>query len=523
MRAFLGYGAQALTNRAGGLFGGGQMMHLGGQVGSYIGTRAGSSVGRGMLGMLGMVGGGVGGTAVGGPGGAFVGSMLGTMAGMAGGLMIDRLIDRATASLERYEQRVTHVAETSAQLIVPYQDVNTNIDEMRTKYHSLAADTLQAWQGIAQHRGGNIAPAVERALRFGRAFGISPAQAADMQGRMERTVAPGMTLTDLAWAQYARPFRPGVPEITPVQFAQQALGVAEAGGLDAPAMGGSYAGRMTQFLGGMGQKFPGQQAQAFQQLNAAASTPTDPMFEMMRHRAITRLAERLPGGTITIGEGDDAEDIDLRTLRGRRKAMQMAGQSGAIMEEYARVGEEYGRGVPGLAEDFAHEVLAPTMSVFRADRLLRERRGLGPEGLRALDRRLPGGTGRQVEEDLMKALPDNFKELIRINAAMEKAFEPMARNLFDMKNFLENKVAGLMEGGNTIVREGLEAIKAIMGMGNGALTQIGTVLQNIYGVMDPTGMSGPWQPPTPAQLTAPQPPGPWLAPPDPRTGPTRTQ
>ena len=317
---------------AGSMLGGGHMMWAGGQMGGQLGRQAGSTIGRTLGPMLGMGSGLVGGTGAGGPLGGIVGTAIGTMTGMAAGLMIDRMIDRAGEAMERYEQRVRSVAETSAQLVVPYAAVNASIDEMRDKYHYLAAESLQAWQSIAQHRGGALGPSAERALRFARAFGVAPSMAGEMQGRLERTVAPGTSLTDLAWAQYSQPFRPGVPEISPVQFAQQALGVAGSGGLAAPAMSGDYAGRMTAFIGGMGQRFPGQQAQFFQQWNQAASSPTDPMFEMMRHRAITRLAQRLPGGILTIGKGDDAEQIDLRSLRGRRKAMQLAGQSGQVLE-----------------------------------------------------------------------------------------------------------------------------------------------------------------------------------------------
>ena len=512
---------------AGSMLGGGRMMWIGGQMGGQLGRQAGSTIGRTLGPMLGMGSGLVGGTGAGGPLGGIVGTALGTMTGMAAGLMIDRMIDRASEAMERYEQRVISVAETSAQLVVPYTAVNASIDAMRTKYHYLAAESLHAWQAISQHRGGPLGPSAERALRFARAFGVAPSMAGEMQGRMERTIAPGTSLTDLAWAQYAQPFRPGVPEISPVQFAQQALGVAGSGGLAAPAMSGDYAGRMTAFIGGMGQRFPGQQAQFFQQWNQAASSPTEPMFEMMRHRAITRLAERLPGGMLTIGKpGDpDAEQIDLRSLRGRRKAMQLAGQSGAILEEYARIGEEYGRGVPGLGEEFAHEVLAPGLPVFQVDRILRERRTLPPGGLATLDRPLPAGKGREVEEDLMKALPENFKQLTEINARMEKALEPLATHMFNLKNTIESKVVGAIDTGNALRQTGADAIVGAIGKTLDKLGAIGTSLDNILNTLSSWGTyltSGPTSG-DPVQQLMPRPPGPWLPPPDPSVNPQRSQ
>ena len=181
--------------------------------------------------------------------------------------------------------------------------------------------------------------------------------------------------------------------------------------------------------------------------------------------------------------------------------------------------------MPGLGEEFAHEVMAPGLPVFQVDRLLRERRTLGPGGLANLERPLPAGKGREVEEDLMKALPENFRQLAEVNARMEKALEPMARYMFDIKNSLEGKVAGAIETGNALRKEGSDAIVGAIGKALDKLGTVGTALDNIFTTLSDWNqriMQGMAPPPT-AQPFTPPTYGPWAPPPDPSVNPQRSQ
>jgi hypothetical protein len=357
------------------------------------------------------------------------------------------LIDRVRVAMERYEQRVRGVGQLSQQLILSYDQINERLNSMRDNYSLLASEGLEVMQGIT--RTVVTTPGAERgAARFARAFGVAPGVAGEMQGRFERLIAPYGPETRTPLARIAGAMvreRPGIPEISDLQFVEQALGIAGTGGYAVPQLSGDFVGRMTDFLGSLGARFPGQQANVYQQFAQGLSAPTAEPMQALRLRAVSRLADRLPGGILTVGKGKDAERIDLRTMEGIQQALELAPQSPEVMEAMAREAQEAGGGYGELERYMFRGIVTPGMGVTVGNRIYRRRGELGRTGFEALARPLPGAPKVEEEVDLrIKGTEPLYQKLIETNAALEKQLEDIGKKFVEGKLAVEKWTAELL-------------------------------------------------------------------------------
>jgi hypothetical protein len=113
------------------------------------------------------------------------------------------------------------------------------------------------------------------------------------------------------------------------------------------------------------------------------SQAPDPAVLMLRHRAIESLYQDLKAQgrptTMRIGEGPDAEEVDLGSYEGRRIAMELAAQSPVLMERYRRT----------TREEFGFD---PELEAMAFERVVGGGR-LGPRESRLLRRRAEQGGG----------------------------------------------------------------------------------------------------------------------------------
>jgi hypothetical protein len=380
-------------------------------------------------------------------GGAFLGGTLTGIAAQSISMLATPLMDRVRVAMDRYEQRLRGVGMLSQQLVQSYDSINERLDTMRENYGLLASEGLEVMQGIT--RSAISTPRAEfGAARFARAFGVAPGVAGEMQGRFERLLTPYGAETRTPLARIARamhPGRAGIPNITETQFVEQALGIAGTGGYNVPQLSGDFVGRMTDFLGSLGARFPGQQANVYQQFAQGLSAPTAEPMQALRVRAVSRLADRLPGGILTVGKGKDAERIDLRTMEGIQQALELAPQSPEVMEAMAREAQEAGGGYPELERYMFRGMVTPGMGITVGNRIYRRRGELGRRGFEELKAPIPGAPGVEKEVDLRIQQPDPlYQKLIETNAKLEGQLEDIGKKFVEGKLAIEKWTAELL-------------------------------------------------------------------------------
>lgn len=379
---------------------------------------------------------------------------LGVTAGLAllGGTAIQKSLD----AMERYEQRVKAVGILNRQLGGGFQVVNEVLDAMRENYQQLIPDTLELIQGFRET--GEVAPGtmrrtVEAATGAAVSLGLAPRLAGNLQGRFDRLFAARpdreFPLINVAQAQQRQAYR----GLTNEQFLEQVGQIGAIGGYNLPAMSMDLATRLANFIGGMGQRFMGQQANFMQEFAANVGPSGNPLTEAIRHQALAQLAADTPGGIITVGTGQDAEQLNLRRWRDRLKAIEMAPSSPQIWEAYARAGERLGRDEDETLE-MMRVALAPGMSRFAFDRMVRETRKPGGSFTalaRDLGTTVAAGGGKEVEarEFVKIRLAEDeptFKEILRLNAEMDKKLEWVGRGILDAKLATQDDINRLLDG-----------------------------------------------------------------------------
>ena len=423
---------------------------------------------------------------------------VGAVAGAAvlgGSSFLSELLD----GMGRYEQRVRAVGILNRQMAGGYREVNATLDTMRDRYKQLARETFELIEGVRET--GEVAPAaiqktVEAATGAAVALGLAPRTAGALQGRFQRVFAPrpdrDYPLVNVGMAQQ----RYGYRGLTNEQFLEQVGQIGSIGGYNLPTMSMDTATRMANFVGGMGQRFVGQQANFLQELAANVAPSGNPLTEALRHRAVARLAGETPGGILTIGAGEDAEQLNIRaSWRDRLKAMEMAPQSPQMWEAYAREGERLGMGQDETLE-MMRVALAPGMSRFAFDRLARERQKQGGSFTtmaKDLGETIATGGGKAVaQKDILTVRMSEdepfFTRLNAINATMEKGFEHMGSGLAEFKVFLQEKLVELVSSAAPLYAD----FKNVMTTLNTTLGAVQGVLETFAGTPAAPGEPAPY-------------------------------
>jgi hypothetical protein len=244
-----------------------------------------------------------------------------------------------------------------------------------------------------------------------------------------RLFAPqGATPINLEQLAEAQRLRPGLLRIDNTPFIEQILGIGATGG---PAMGPmtpDYAASWANFIGNMGTRYGGQQAQVFQQFAQGIGTPAAEPFQSIRMRAVAKLWRQLPGGILTIGpEGPDQRRLNLRTYTGYIQALEQAAASPQIQEAIAREAEVGGGGSRELADIMLWRTVFPQMSLSQATDFMRQREQT-PGGFLGMGEKLPQPqqtAARIAGTDAVYAL------LQQMAAEREARFEQIAKPIFE--------------------------------------------------------------------------------------------
>jgi hypothetical protein len=239
-----------------------------------------------------------------------------------------------TESMELYRQRAQGIIDIGMQLDLQFDKAGHTINTLRDRYQVLAHDSIAAMQAMGRVTGGFTG--IDDAVRFGVAYGITPAHAATMAGTLQ--MLSGGTNPLARAAQAARQESGGR---LPMEMGALLEGVTQVAGVGGPSASGidpAFYGRMLGLITqmGPGYRLPGAAAQFYGQFAAGVGPSADPVTRMVRQRALDRLMrerqDRGLGPQLQIG----THTVDLSTYVGRQQAMVLAAQSPEILEAYNR-------------------------------------------------------------------------------------------------------------------------------------------------------------------------------------------
>jgi hypothetical protein len=397
--------------------GGGNLRGYAASAGIALLQRHGGPVGQ-------ILGAGLTGFAYGGPPGAAIG---------AGVAAVGVAFDKGREAMDAWIARARGVSAVGQLLDQNFGAITEQVIELKDQFKILTPDALAAMEAMSRATGRLERRPLERAIGFGVAYGMAPAQAAGLAGTMQMLGAPtryGPLASVAAGARTA--FGTGGLPMRMDVLQEEAGRIAQIGGTAAAPMDPEFYGRMVGVISGMGPRYqlPGAAAGFAERLSQGLSQAPDPAVLMLRHRAIEQLyQERKAAGlptTITIGRGRNAEQVDLGSYEGRRIAMEMAGQSSLIQGAYGRTIEEFRFDPELYAQAFERMIgggrLGPRES--RAWRRTLEAGG-GPEQiLEAPGKYTPAGEAARVGErvETWKRAPEALPQLVEAarQAIMER-------------------------------------------------------------------------------------------------------
>lgn len=306
-----------------------------------------------------------------------------------------------TQSMHLYEQRARGIIDVGMRLNLQFDQTGQTIDRLRSRYAVLAHDSIEAMQTFGRYTGQGGGSALDAAVGFGAAYGISAPQAAALAGPMQQLTTGSHPLR--RFAAGAR----GPGGELPGGMAMETLleegpRMAAVGGTAAVSPSADFLGRMAGFIGGMGPRYrvPGAISGFYEQFSQGISQTQDPTTQMFRLRAIQQLgAQRQQAGLgpLTIGRGEDRETLDLNTFLGQIKALEMARQTPQIMEAYRQQALQLAGSNPQLAEIEFQRLVGSGLSPVQSGRLMRRAQAvggfeqLGQEGDIGREQRLEGG------------------------------------------------------------------------------------------------------------------------------------
>jgi hypothetical protein len=287
-----------------------------------------------------IAGGAATGFAVAGPAGAAIG---------AGVALLGEGLAKASDAAQAWQQRARGVLAVGQLLDQNFSGITTSIVRLNKEFDVLTSESVQAMDAMSRVTGRRDPEALHRAVGFGVAYGMAPAQAAGLAGTMAMLGAPSLHPLRAVAAGARNAFGTGGLPMRMDVLQEEAMRIAGIGGTAAVPMDPEYYGRIAGFVGGMGTRYqePGAAAGFAERLARGVSTAPDPATLMLRHRAIDQWVAdlRAQGRSteVTIGRGPNAELVDLTSYEGRRIAMEQAWQSPELMDQYRRISErEFG-------------------------------------------------------------------------------------------------------------------------------------------------------------------------------------
>jgi hypothetical protein len=300
--------------RGGGGRGGGGMLaqmlnqgFVGRMGGGAGGGSGGSGGGMGTMGeiLTGIIAGGIGG--IGGTVGGALGGAVGTLAGMPGigallGAQAGQLVQRGVETgMRLYEEQERGILAVGAETDQQFGRLRETIHRTRQELHSTQAETIQAMHILGQLTGQPTAGLGE-ALRTGRAYGLSAAESATVQGTLAQMTLGQPNLNTMAGI-FARARREGATFLPVSQLVHRASDVAAVGGIGAaPRTDEQIANIMASqsAIGGpLNPRFRADPAQAFAREYTGLQQPADAVGESIRAGANARILRR--GGVFHLG------------------------------------------------------------------------------------------------------------------------------------------------------------------------------------------------------------------------------
>jgi hypothetical protein len=393
--------------------------------------------------------------------------------------------------MDAYQTKARGVLQVGNLLDQQFGKIGTTVDQMRSRYHILAADSLEAMQVFGRATGGLAG--FEPAMAFSTAYGVAPTHAAAMAGSLQRLTRAGDTdpLRTIARLR-PRGIAGGV-------FAEEVTGMAGIGGTSQLPVTPEQLGNWGSFIaeiGGPGGRFsaPGAQAGFYGALAGGMAGGGDPVVQMMRMRALGRL-----GPEATIG----GRTINLRSPRG----MAMALEQGADPQVQEAMYQQ-ALSMAGGNEEVAQEIfqsLTGLRSVTESTQYFEARKKLGPGGFAARMRQKPltpeeGGPVTPGVDDRIKGQETQAgRELQRIDAQLQAALEPIGKTLVAYaSNFKDamTTVATDLEKGTGVLKALGDGVGKLNEQTTNLLLTLGTLqASSIWGQLAGLGLLGAYNAP----------------------------
>lgn len=292
---------------------------------------------------------------------------------------IGAAFDKGREAMQAWEQRARGVLAVGQLLDQNFGAITTQVVELSQEFDVLTQESLQGIEAMSRLTGRRPAPEVlRRTVGFGVAYGMTPAQAGTLAGTLEQLGYGASPMARVA-AGARNAYGTGALPMRMDVLQEEAVRVSGIGGTVAPPMDPEYYGRLVGFIGGMGARYrlPGAAADFAARLTQGLQAAQDPATLMQRFRALTQLRQRLEAQgrapTLRIGEGPDAEVVDLRSYEGQRIAMELAGQSPEVQDAYRRlIREEFGFDPELEAREFESMIGGGRLGPTEARRLRRQ-------------------------------------------------------------------------------------------------------------------------------------------------------
>lgn len=277
-----------------------------------------------------------------------LGTGLGRFAMRAGGLAIGySAYQVAQQAMETYELRALGILQIGSMLDEQYSNVRTTLKSLGDQYFITAREGVAALTTLGRTAGAQAtAPHIaERLARFGLAYGMTmPETAAHFATLSMLGATREPDLRALAAIQGEAQAR-GITRLPVSRFVQEAVGVAQVGGLGFAPMSETQLGRITAFMSEPGGRFAAHPAEAFAQYAGGLQAPAPPFFEALRWQAIAELAQRQR--YVQLGN----RRLDLQgSITDRQMAIENAAQIPEVQEAYRQMymrqsggNPEYGR------------------------------------------------------------------------------------------------------------------------------------------------------------------------------------
>jgi hypothetical protein len=255
-------------------------------------------------------------------------------------------------SLQTFETRSRGVLAVGSLLDEQYGEIDRSLKGLRQEYHVLAQEGTAAMMTLGRATG-RLA-GVGEAIRVGRAYGIEPVAAAGLQTQftmLGREAIPN--LAELVAVRNQAAAR-GQTRLPFGRFAEEVATIAETGGLGAAPLDLQQYGRFAALMGTFGPRAAAHPGQAYAEFAAGLAQPAGTMGQVLRHRAISELAQRQP----TIMLGNRPLNIAGSWID-RQIAMENAYQLAPVQQAYQELGGRLGGGNRDLQTFYYGQLFQP--------------------------------------------------------------------------------------------------------------------------------------------------------------------